>query len=297
MARHRSCDFFGLRAPFERTLIDRNRQMGSSFQDDETYETAPALSEPRPRRRKPKPRMRPGTRYAILVAAIVAVAVIAQFLVHMARTDPRDSRAIAERELQVNSLQSGEHIIRQVSVFKRPAIDYLRATRGLLVLTDRRLLYLGLEPRDLLAAPDLPPTFEERDFPLDTTVRVTSGRTFFGIAKAIVLTTPHDQTKLGVPSGAWGDASTIIADMDVRHKKAVVASTQQAEFRARVEQQRKEAEANRKKAKYYTVRRGDALGSIATMWNATTDQLREWNRLANNNIRAGQVLLVRPAIE
>jgi len=64
-----------------------------------------------------------------------------------------------------------------------------------------------------------------------------------------------------------------------------------------VEQQRKEAEANRKKAKYYTVRRGDALGSIATMWNATTDQLREWNRLANNNIRAGQVLLVRPAIE
>ena len=93
----------------------------------------------------------------------------------MARTDPRDSRAIAEREFQVNSIQPGERVHRQVSVFKRPAIDYFRATRGLLVLTDRRLLYLGLEPRDLLAAPDLPPTFEERDFPLDTSVRVTSG--------------------------------------------------------------------------------------------------------------------------
>ena len=271
--------------------------MGSPFPADESYETAPIPSQPRPRRRKPKPRMRPGARYAILVAALVCVVVLIQFLVHMARTDPRDSRAIAERELTVNSLQSGEHVLRQVSVFKRPAIDYFRATRGLLVLTDRRLLYLGLEPRDLLAAPDLPPTFDEREFPLDTTVRVTSGRTFFGIAKAVVITTPHESIKLGVPSGVWGDASTIIADMDVRYKKAVVASTQQAQFRARAEQQRKQAEIERKKAKYYTVRRGDALGSIATMWNTTTDRLRDWNKLANNNIRAGQVLLVRPAIE
>lgn len=271
--------------------------MGSSFRDDESYEPAPRLSEPRPRRRKPRPRIRPGARYAILFAALVGVAVIVQFLVHMARTDPRDSRAIAERELKVNSLQSGEHVIRQVSVFKRPAIDYFRATRGLLVLTDRRLLYLGLEPRDLLAAPDLPPTFEEREFGLDTTVRVTSGRTFFGIAKAVVITTPHESIKLGVPSGVWGDASTIIADMDVRYKKAVVVSAKQAEFRARAEQQRKQAEVERKKAKYYTVRRGDALGSIATMWNTTTDRLRDWNRLPSNNIRAGQVLLVRPAID
>ena len=241
--------------------------------------------------------MRPATRYAILVAALVVIAVLAQFMVHMARTDPRDSRAIAERELKVNSLQSGEHVLQQVSVFKRPAIDYFRATRGVLVLTDRRLLYLGLEPRDLLAAPDLPPTFEERDFPLDTTVHVTSGRTFFGIAKAVVIATPHDKLKLGVPSGVWHDASTIIADMDVRYKKAAVASAQQAQFRARAEQQRKQAEVDRKKAKYYTVRRGDALGNIATMWNTTTDRLRGWNRLSNNNIRAGQVLLVRPAIE
>ena len=67
-------------------------------------------------------------------------------------------------------------------------------------VTNKRLLYLGLEPRDLLAAPDLPPTFEERDFALDTMVHVTSGRTFFGIAKAVVITTPNEKIKLGVPS-------------------------------------------------------------------------------------------------
>ena len=53
---------------------------------------------------------------------------------------------------------------------------------------------------------------------------------------------------------------------------------------------------NKRKAKFYTVRRGDAIGSIATMWNTTTDRLRNWNKLSNNNIRIGQVLLVRPAL-
>jgi LysM repeat protein len=241
--------------------------------------------------------MRPATRYSIVVAAIIVVVIVIQFLIHVVRTDPRDSRAIAERELQVNTIQPGERVLRRVSVFKRPAIDYFRATRGLLVLTDRRLLYLGLEPRDLLAAPDLPPTFEEREFSLDTAVRVTSGRTLFGIAKAVVITTPRDKIKLGVPSGAWPAANVIVADMGVRYTKAVAASTQQRQFLARFEAQRRAAEVERKKAKYYTVRRGDALGSIATMWNTTADRLRGWNHLPNNTIRIGQKLMVRPAIE
>jgi len=240
--------------------------------------------------------MQPATRYALVFAAIVALAVVAQFAVHMARTDPRDTQAIAERELRLNTLQPGEHILRSVSVFKRPAIDYFRATRGLLVLTDKRLLYLGLEPRDLLAAPDLPPTFEERDFPLDTTVNVSAGRTFFWLAKAIVIETPNGSLRLGVPSGAWPKADLMITSMDVRRDKAVVASAQRKKDLARAEAQRKAAEVERKKAKYYTVRRGDAVGSIATQWNTTTDRLRAWNKLPNNNIRVGQVLLVRPAI-
>jgi LysM repeat protein len=241
--------------------------------------------------------MRPAMRYSIVVGALLAVVIGIQFLIHVARTDPRDSRAIAERELEVNSIQPGERTLRRVSVFKRPAIDYFRATRGLLVLTDRRLLYLGVEPRDLLAAPDLPPTFDEREFPLDTAVRLTSGRTLFGVAKAVVITTPREKIKLGVPSGAWPEANAIIADMGVRYTRAVAVSTQQRQFLARFEAQRRAAEAERKKAKYYVVRRGDALGNVATMWNTTTDRLRSWNQLPNNTIKIGQKLMVRPAIE
>jgi LysM repeat protein len=271
--------------------------MGSSIPASSTFDSA-ALPPQKPGRiRRRKRRVQPGLRYAIAIAALVVIVVAAQFAVHMARTDPRDTRAIAERELQLNTLQPGEHPIRMVSVFRRPAINYFRATRGLLVLTNQRLLYLGLEPRDLLAAPDLPPTFEERDFPIDTAVKLSSGRTFFGIAKAIVITTPTERLDLGVPSGAWPKADLMIVSMTVRREKAFQLGAVQHDFLLRAEAQRKAAEEGRKKAKYYTVRRGDALASIATIWNTTPDRLREWNKLPDNRIRVGQVLMVRPALQ
>lgn len=243
-----------------------------------------------------KRRVQPAALYTLVIVVLIIVAILVQFIVHTARTDPRDTRAIAERELQVNTLQPGEQVYRMVSVFKRPAIDYFRATRGLLVLTNKRLLYLGLEPRDLLAAPDLPPTFEERDFPIDTLVHVSSGRTFFGAAKAIIISTPNEKLKLGVPSSAWPQANLMIVSMQVRHDKAVAFSAQQRQLLAKAEAERRAAEAERRKAKYYTVRRGDALGSIATIWNTTPEKLQAWNKLPNNRIRVGQVLMVRPAL-
>jgi len=255
----------------------------------------PTPSRPRGARRRRRRRQSAAT-YLLAFAALIALVIIVQLIVHMARTDPRDSRAIAERELRLNTLQPGEHVLRMVSVFKRPAIDYFRATRGLLVLTNQRLLYLGLEPRDLLAAPDLPPTFEQRDFPLDTLVRVSAGRTFFGIAKAIVISTPNERLKLGVPSAAWPTANLMIVGMEVRHDRAVAQSAQQRALLAKAEQERRDAEAARRKAKFYTVRRGDALGSIATIWNTTPEKLQGWNKLSSNKIRVGQVLLVRPAL-
>jgi LysM repeat protein len=180
-------------------------------------------------------------------------------------------------------------------VFTRPAISYFRATRGLLALTDRRLVYLGVEPRDILAAPDLPPTFEQREFALDTSVHVSSGRTEFGLAKAIVISTPKDQIRLGVPSSSGASANLLVAAMASRRDRAVALAALRGGEMREIEKARQAAEARRRKAKYYTVRRGDALGGIATMWNTTTDQLLAWNHLTASRIRVGQSLLVRPA--
>jgi LysM repeat protein len=255
-----------------------------------------AADRPGRRVRRRKRRIKPPALYTMIALGVVVLVVLVQFAVHMARTDPRDSRAIAERELQLNTLQPGERVLRMVSVFKRPAINYFRATRGLLALTTQRLLYIGVEPRDLLAAPDLPPTFEERDFPIDTMVRVSSGRTFFGIAKAVVITTPSEKLKLGVPSAAWPQANLLLASINARRDRAIAMRAEQAKLLAQVEAERRAAEAEWRKAKYYTVRRGDALGSIAAIWNTTTDKLRQLNHLPDNKIRVGQSLLVRPAI-
>jgi LysM repeat protein len=240
--------------------------------------------------------MQPASRYALAAAAILVLVILGEFVVHLVRSEPRDTRAIAERELRLNTLQPGERVIRSVSVFKRPAIEYFRATRGLLTLTDRRFIYLGLEPRDLLAAPDLPPTFEERDFPIDTSVHVSSGRTFFGLAHAIVISTPNETIKLGVPSAARPSADVLVMSMTARRATAVARSVQQRQLLKEADVERRAVETSRRLAKYYVVRRGDALGGIATIWNTTPDKLRAWNSLSGNNIRAGQRLMVKPAV-
>jgi hypothetical protein len=268
--------------------------MRGSVPTDDAYRPSRPIAKRHSRKRKR--RMQPAARYSLLAAAILVLAILGEFVVHMVRAEPRDTRAIAERELRLNTLEPGERVIRSVSIFKRPAIEYFRATRGLIALTDRRLIYLGLEPRDLLAAPDLPPTFEERDFPLDTMVHVSSGRTFFGIAHAIIISTPNETIKLGVPSAARAGADVLVLSMNARRATAIAHSAEQRQLLKQAQAQRREVEKSRRLAKYYVVRRGDALGGIATIWNTTPDKLRAWNSLSSNNIRAGQRLMVKPAV-
>ena len=45
---------------------------------------------------------------------------------------------------------------------------------------------------------------------------------------------------------------------------------------------------------YYTVKRGDALFSIARKFDATPDLLRQWNQLEGDRVKIGQRLLVKP---
>ncbi len=233
----------------------------------------------------------------VLVAVVVILLIVGiQFAIHVVRTDPRDARAITERELRVNTLKPGEHVAVMTSAFKRPAIDYFRATHGLLVLTDRRLLFLGLLPRDLVASSEGPPTFEERDIPIDTLVRVEAGRTFFHLARAVVISGPGGVSRAyGIPSPAWHDATVLIDSVSARHKLLFAEGVRQKQARDRAEAERRAAEAEARKAQYYVVQRGDALAAIAARWSTTPEQLRAWNDITGNTIKVGQKLLVRPA--
>lgn len=265
-----------------------------SASDSPPLVTPPSGRPPRPPVGRRRRRAHPVFRYGLVLVALVLAVVAGQFAVHSYRTAPRDTRAMTERELRLNTLGANEQVYRMAPVFQRSALDYFRATRGLLVLTNRRLLFLGLEPRDLLASSDAPPTFEERDYPIDTLVRLRPGRTFFWIAKAVQIDTPQGTTAYGVPAESWSKAELLLSAMEARYQKLYAEGARQKQLRLRADAERKAAELEARRPQYYVVKRGDALSSIATEWNTTPENIRAWNKITGNTIKAGETLLVRP---
>lgn len=240
--------------------------------------------------------MSPAAKYGALFVTLAVLIVIAQVVLHGMRTEPRDSRMIADREFEVNVLQSGERVEHIISVVRRTPIDYFRATRGVLALTNKRIVFLGLRPRDMLAPADAPATFEERDFPIDTAVSVTSGRAMAMLTKGVIVRTPDETIRLGVPEASWAEAEKLVAKMTTSRAGAQATAQSQESLRKVADAEWKRAVESWHKAQYYTVRRGDALGSIATQWNTTTERLQQLNKLPDNRIRVGQTLLVRDAM-
>jgi hypothetical protein len=251
----------------------------------------------RPTSRSRFKRLSPATKYAAILVVVVVLLIIGQVMLHAMKTEPRDSRLIADRELRLNVLQPNERLDQTISVVQRSPMDYFRATHGILALTNKRIVYLGLRPRDMLAPADAPPTFDQRDFPLDTGVSVTQGRAMGYLTRGVIVKMPGETVRLGVPENSWPEAQKLVARMTTSRAEAHATAVQQDSLRKLADAEWKQAVAAWKKAQYYTVRTGDALGSVATQWNTTPDQLMKLNHLADNRIRVGQTLMVRDAID
>lgn len=259
-------------------------------------EQQPASPAIRPQPRSRFKRMSPGAKYAAILATVIVIIIVVQLVLHSMRTEPRDSRMIADRELEVNVVEPGEKIEQVVSVVRRAPVDYFRATRGVLALTSKRIVFLGLRPRDMLAPSDAPPTFEQQDFPIDTAVSLSAGRVMAYLAKGVTLKTPDGRIRLAVPDNAWPDAQKLVTRMTTSRESARLAAERQEQLRKVADEEWKQAVAAWHKAQYHTVRGGDALGSVAMQWNTTPEKLQALNKLPDNRIRVGQTLLVREAI-
>ena len=261
-----------------------------------------------PRRNRRKRRRAPypiWLKYLVVSLVLAVVLSLAQIALHAYRADPRDARVFAERELRLTVLRPTERVIASVSVWQRPLIDYFRATRGILVVTDAapdtahpvggRLIYLGLQPRDPLSPQDAPPTFDVREWPIDTLVRVTPTRTFFYVANALEIAPRRDpHLVLGYPAGAAGDAEKVRASIGKKYAQLrAVGWQRREEQRARDRARLVQIYAGRREW-YHTVKRGEALSSVATLYGATPDQIRQWNNLVGDRIKIGQRLLVKP---
>ena len=241
--------------------------------------------------------MSPAAKYAAVLISVAMLLIIVQLVLHSMRTEPRDSRMIADRELTVNVVEPGETVQQVVSVVRRQPVDYFRATRGILALTNKRIVFLGLRPRDMLAPSDAPPSFEQHDFALDTAVTVKTGRVMGWLTKGLIVDTPDETVRLAVPGTAWPDAQKLATRLTTTREAAVATARKQEELRKVADAEWKQAVEAWKKPQYHTVRRGDALGSIATMWNTTTEKLQKLNNMPDIRIRVGQTLLVREAME
>ena len=262
-----------------------------------------------PRRNRRKRRRAPypiWLKYLVVSLVLAVVLSLAQIALHAYRADPRDARVFAERELRLTVLRPRERVIASVSVWQRPLIDYFRATRGILVVTDAapdtahpiggRLIYLGLQPRDPLSSQDAPPTFDEREWPIDTLVRLTPTRTFFYVANALEISAPRDpRLVLGYPAGAADDAEKVRSSIAKKYAQLRAVGWQRREEQRARDRARLVQIYEGRRAWYHTVKRGEALSSVATLYGATPDQLRQWNNLVGDRIKSGQRLLVKPA--
>ena len=248
---------------------------------------------PRPLLRRVHRHVPNGVWYGLAALGFALLVVLVQLALYMRRSEPRDSRAILERELTSNTLQSGERIVRSVPVFRRNGADYFRQTRGLLVLTDRRLIYLGAPPRDITGASDAPPTFDQREFRIDTLVVLDPTFAVLGFARALEVETPAGDLKLGIPSGAWPRAQLMRQAWDVRQRKLAAIGVWAGKVRAARADLTKLLAEYRKQPVYHVVRPGDAISGIASWYETSIDSIAQLNGIVNNKIKVGQRLLIR----
>jgi hypothetical protein len=227
---------------------------------------------------------------ALIALAVVFIGLLLfGYIVFMRHVDAGKAWAAADRELQAGVLHFDEKVDRKAKVFTRRPSDYFRGANGILYATNERLIFIGVAPGDKFEAADAPPTILSREFPNDTLLVMEPERLYLLTAHGVRVSHP------GVPPANFaairGEEAALDALME--HVTAIHAA-QRAEG-ARERRLREAVAALIREPLYYTVKRGDALSLIATKFDATPEQIRQWNHLEGDLVKIGQRLLVKPA--
>jgi LysM repeat protein len=186
-------------------------------------------------------------------------------------------------------LHYAEKVERRAKVFMRRPSDYYRGSNGMLYATNDRLIFIGVAPGSKFESEDSPPVILSQEFPNDTLLVMGARRLYLMTAHGVQVSHP------GVPRGEFAGVRGEEANLDslVDYVNGVHA-TQRKD--AATERRLREAVAALiKEPIYYTVKRGDALFSIARKFDTTPEQIQQWNQLVGDRVKIGQKLLVKPA--
>jgi hypothetical protein len=227
---------------------------------------------------------------ALLGLAVVLVALLLfGYFFFMRHVDAPKAWSAADRELQGGMLQYAEKVERKAKVFMRRPSDYYRGANGMLYATNDRLIFIGVAPGSKFESEDAPSVILSQEFPNDTLLGMDARRLYFMTARGVRVSHP------GVPRGEFAAVRGQEANLDslVDYVNGVHA-TQRKE--AAIERRLRNAVAALiREPIYYTVKRGDALFSIARKFETTAEQIQQWNQLEGDRVKIGQKLLVKPA--
>lgn len=227
---------------------------------------------------------------AFLGLAIVVIALLLfGYFFFMRHVDAPKAWAAADRELQGGMLNYDEKVERKAKVFMRRPSDYYRGANGMLYATNARLIFIGVAPGSQFESEDAPPVIVSQEFANDTLLGMASRRLYFLTAHGVRVSHP------GSPRGEFAAVRGQEAALDslVEYVNGIHA----AQRRAAAEEKRLRAAvaALIREPLYYTVKRGDALFSIARKFETTPEQIKQWNQLDRDLVKVGQRLLVKPA--
>jgi hypothetical protein len=227
---------------------------------------------------------------ALLGVAVVLIALLLfGYFFFMRHVDAPKAWTAADRELQGGMLHYGEKVQRKARVFMRRPSDYYRGANGILYATNDRLIFIGVAPGSKFESSDAPPMIVSQEFPNDTLLELKGTRLYFLTAHGVRVAHP------GVPRGEFAALGSEVPALDSLADYVNAIHESQRKEAAREKRLRLAVDAVIKQPLYYTVKRGDALSLIATKFDATADQIRQWNQLEGDRVKIGQRLLVKPA--
>lgn len=213
---------------------------------------------------------------------LLVVAAVIAYLITL-RPDVPGARKLARSELLV-LLEPTEHVQAATWARRREWWDGFRETYGILALTDRRVLFVGIPPRELITPERGPQQFVIMQLARDATLRVRRARVDLGTVSGV--TVENDRERLAFASNDAAGVDSVLADVTRGRRSdasVVELARRTREYEQDVSQQ----------AVWHVVAAGDALASIATRYGTTEAQLTALNRLSSTTIKIGQRLLVK----
>lgn len=226
-------------------------------------------------------------RLVIGLFAVVIGLMIFGYAVFMRHVDARGAWRSAARELNGGMLHYGERVEKFAKAFQRRPTDYYRASNGLLVATNDRVIFIGIAPSDKLENEDAPQTILQYEFPNDTLLKMRKRRLYFLTAHGVEVSHPGIGTqRFAASRGDEPALDSVIDHVNRRLDAQRVEAIRELRIRAAVA-------ALIDAPIYYVVKRGDAISSIASRFDTTPENIRKWNNITGDRVRIGDRLIVK----